>query len=304
MLFFLIFRWNSKISSCRSTPATSNKSSIVDKPIDFHDTIVGVSIKNQNVVPNVVKIPDSNGNSDGNDNSQHLALNKQVIPSAILPQLVEVTYKRESSSDSSQSRDSQNSNSTKLSGPNRLSTHRGILRETQSPSSTKSAESSVENRNLNAQKLKSEYAFNLLNHITSTIKSSRFQDFDEVDMSQGSSKVRYCCGTPPKSADELYAKVQMTEQLKRNAVSAKQDVNRNECHLPQIRKAGVGKCVAAKNTNAINLPCIQNSEIESHEKGLKKSLASHFISKGYRLVDKSLLESIMASKRLQVIFNL
>lgn len=234
-------------------------------------------------------------------------MNNEPIPCAILPKLIVEEHRRERSSDSSQSRDSRNSSSTRFSGkhPNKLpnSNRDG----SQSPSKAKSAESSAENRNLTALKLKSEHAFKLLNHITSTIKSTRFQDLEETEVDNShvnmNWRMRYCYGTPPKSAEELYAKVQMAEQLKRKAMSAMQAVNHNGCHLPRIQKVGFEKSLGSKEVDNINLPCIKNSEAEAQKKALNKSFASQFISRGHRLVDKSLLENIMTIKQQKVILK-
>ncbi|GBM86666.1 Serine/threonine-protein kinase Nek4 [Araneus ventricosus] len=239
-------------------------------------------------------VPDSNGNGDGNDNSQHHANHMPMLN----------TYKNSESKISltnSKTKDANDNASVKKQVVNY--NHNLKEKNRSEVASVTSSNSSTSTPNSNTQKLRNEKSFTLLNNLCYTIRQSRLKNwqFTSNGLFPDLPKVKYSYGdSPPKSAEELYFHSDRKELLKRCSLSAFEIHSHkkfgNNGQLPQIttdelQMSTSSVCIVDKDK--INLPILENSKVSSHNND-DKAVPWDCNTKDDQF-DKLLIQNIMES---------
>ncbi|CAL1268116.1 unnamed protein product [Larinioides sclopetarius] len=228
---------------------------------------IGEIVENSTNTDTIRTVPDSNGNGDGNDNSQYHA-NR-------LPMLNTYTI---SENEISPANSKTNDN---VSVKKHVVNYHCNLKENNRSevASVTSSNSSRSTPNSNTRKLQNEKSFTLLNSLCYTIRQSRLKNwqFTSSGLFPDLPKVKYSYGnSPPKSAEELYFRSDRKELLKRCSLSTFEIHSHkrfgNNGELPQItadelQMSTSPVCTVGKDK--INLPILDNSEVSFHNNDYK-----------------------------------
>ncbi|GIY81843.1 hypothetical protein CDAR_42952 [Caerostris darwini] len=265
---------SSKWNSSRSTPSLTDKHKPLLKlsSMEVTSSKIKTCQTTENTSSDIIKtVPDSNGNGDGNDNSQYHA----IFPILLHPNK---NFEDNSCQINSKTKTPFVSMPSKNAPVNFCQT----FKESTNSSEITSLSPSVSSRStpsINPQKLRGENSFNILNNLSYTIRQSRLQNWQGIrnGFFPMMSKAKYFCGIdPPKSAEELYVNYAREKLPERCSLSA-QHSSKMELHekteipdhLPQITTDKVEKHILTMHRNKITLPVIENeiSDVISNDVG-------------------------------------
>ncbi|GFT84794.1 hypothetical protein NPIL_436511 [Nephila pilipes] len=293
---------SSKLHNSKSTPSladgvrSTNKLPINEDSNSNVRTCEKVT-EEETAIGKIKTIPDSNGNGDGNDNSQHQANMGQHRQS---PLSLKISPNCKSTHSSVNSKTNGKEDNISPKTPVLVDIYQNNFKENRSFSqaSTPSG-SSRSTPTITAEKLRSENSFNLLNNLAYTIKQSRLQNWHGLEngLFPNLPKIKHFYGnSPPKSADELYSTKK--DLPKRCALSAQHGIEIEPCekegisnHLPQIGNAKISSTISVMDASKISLPGIENSETSNLDNGVK-STTWECITKDDHF-DKLLIQNIL-----------
>ncbi|GFW27825.1 hypothetical protein TNCV_767051 [Trichonephila clavipes] len=252
-------------------------------------------------------IPDSNGNGDGNDNSQHQANMGQDKQSLIVNNNC-LNSTSTNSHANSKTKGSEDNSSSKT--PVLFDIYQNYFKERSFSQASTPSGSSRSTPITNAEKLRSENSFNILNNLAYTIKQSRLQNWHGLEngMFPNLPKIKHFYGnSPPKSADELYSystKKNLPERYTQSAQHATQIDSCEEVgisnHLPQIDNVKMSNTISEIDASKISLPVIGNSKISNV--GNVKSTTWECLTKDDHF-DKLLIKNILECNDKKQILN-